>query len=161
MYLYLKQKVFSIGDKLTFFDVNQKPVYFVKGSILKIPHRLTISDAAGKEIVMVKTKMFRLLKEYNIINCASNEIIGRIKRRFSIGKKFNIEINGQKLSVDGSIFGFQFDIKNGAGESLVSVHKKYISWGDSYEIYMDDKKIKPEAVCAICVAFDNAVHPHR
>lgn len=161
MYLYLKQKVFTIRESLTFFDKNQQPVYTVKGSLLKIPHRLTICNAEGTALIQVKTKIFALLKTYNIIDFRSHKKIGRIKRRFSIGKNFSVAINGQASKVKGSLFGFQFEIVNKAGENMLSVKKKLISWGDSYEVFIDEAKINPEIACAVCIAFDNAVHNNK
>lgn len=38
--LYIKQKVFSIGEKFTVMDEQQKPRYFVEGSFMKIPKSL-------------------------------------------------------------------------------------------------------------------------
>jgi len=162
MYLYLKQKVFTIGDRLTFYNENQQPVYFVKGSILKIPHRLTISDAAGGELVQVKKKIFALVRTYKIIDMRSNMTVGNVSRKwFSLTKSFNIKINGYPLQIKGSLFGFQFEVQNMNRQTLVAVRKKLISWGDAYEVSIDEANIPPEIACAICIAFDNAIHSNR
>lgn len=161
MKLYLKQKVFAIRDRLTFFDESQNPVYFAAGSIFAIPFRLNITNNAGQEIIMVKKKLFRLFKTYALIDMQTKNVIGTVKRRFSFNKNFKVNINGESLLIKGSLLGFQFNLLNQQKESVLSVSKKYISWGDVYEIYIDETKINPEIACAVCVAFDNAVHNNK
>ena len=48
--LYIKQKVFSIGEKFTVMDEQQKPRYFVEGSFMKIPKSFAIYDERQQQI---------------------------------------------------------------------------------------------------------------
>ncbi|MCL2540445.1 MAG: LURP-one-related family protein [Firmicutes bacterium] len=161
MFLYLKQKVFTIADRLTFYDQNQQVVYKVKGSLFKIPPRLNITDAAGADVIQVKKKLFRFFRTYGIVDLANGSEIGTIKRKFSLNKNFKITVGEQNLKIAGSLFGFEFNVVNEQGESLVNVKKKYISWGDSYEVFIDETRLEPPVACAICVAFDHAVHNQK
>jgi len=158
MYLYLKQKVFTIRDRLTFFDETGSPVYFAKGSLFVIPKRLTLTNAAGVEFMQVRKKLFRLFRTYGLIDLQTGQEIGTIKRRFSFNKNFGITVNNEELTLKGSLFGFHFTVLNPNGEILLTVDKKIISWGDTYQVSIDESKIKPEIAAAICIAFDDAVH---
>lgn len=161
MKLFLRQKVFTIGDKLTFFDKDKKPVYYVKGSIFKIPHRLIMTDAEGRELTIVKTKLFNLFKTYDVIDIQENRVVGKVKRSFSFNKNFNININDESFLIKGSLFGYHFDLINQNGEVVVTVKKEIISWGDVYEVFIDETKIKPEIACSLCIAFDNDIHSYK
>ena len=161
MYLYLKQKVFAIRDKLTFFDEAGTPVFKATGSLFAIPKRLNVTDTVGTELMQVRVKLFRIFLTYGLIDLQSRTEIGYVKAKFSLTKSFKVVIAGETLHIKGSLFGFQFNLVNAAGETLVSVNKKLLSWGDSYQVFIDETKIKPEVAAAICIAFDNAVHSGR
>ena len=62
--LYIKQKVFSIGEKFTVVDEKQRPCYFLEGSFLRIPKRFKILDANKREIGTVTKKVFALLPKF-------------------------------------------------------------------------------------------------
>lgn len=48
--LYIKQKVFSIGEKFTVMDEDQQPRYFVKGSFMKIPKHFILKMNTGMKL---------------------------------------------------------------------------------------------------------------
>ena len=50
--LYIKQKVFSIGEKFTVMDEQQKPRYFVEGSFMKIPKSFAIYDERQQQKII-------------------------------------------------------------------------------------------------------------
>ena len=62
--LYIKQKVFSIGEKFTVMDEQQKPRYFVEGSFMKIPKSFAIYDERQQQIGEVTKKVFSLLPKF-------------------------------------------------------------------------------------------------
>lgn len=49
--LYIKQKVFSIGEKFTVVDEDQRLHYSVKGSFMKIPKTFSVENEQGKKSV--------------------------------------------------------------------------------------------------------------
>jgi uncharacterized protein YxjI len=56
--LYIKQKVFSIGEKFTITDENQQPRYSVEGSFFKIPKEFKILDENHHEIGVITSEIF-------------------------------------------------------------------------------------------------------
>ena len=160
MNLYLKQSVFTIRDRLTFFDQSQRAVYHVTGSLFAVPRRLDITEAGGgRRLMQVRLRLFTLFRTYTLRDSTQgNRTIGTIRRRFTLTKSFCVRINGERLRLKGSLFGFQFALLNKAGETLLNIRKRLIAWGDTYEVFIDDTKINPEIAASICVAFDSAVH---
>ena len=62
--LYIKQKVFSIGEKFTVTDDLQNPRYYVEGSFFKIPKSFTIFNEQQRPIAEITKKVFSLLPKF-------------------------------------------------------------------------------------------------
>ncbi|MDR2090554.1 MAG: LURP-one-related family protein [Clostridiales bacterium] len=156
MYLYLKQKVFSLTEKFTFFDENQNVVYSAGGSFFSFPKtfRLLKDD---RTVLTIEKKIWPLMPQYRLLSADGNEI-AFIKQKFTLKPTFEIASQNGNLRIDGSFWGYTFRISDADGNAVTSVQKRYFSWGDAYEIYIDESKINPAAACGIVVAFDNAVH---
>ena len=54
--LYMKQKVFSVGEKFTVTDEQGDVRYKVKGSVLKIPKEFRLQSVDGKLVAKMKKK---------------------------------------------------------------------------------------------------------
>ena len=160
MYLYLKQKVFAITEKFNFYDEGQNVVLTAKGSFFAIPKKFEIIEN-GAPILQIKRKMFRILPKYEMFDLPSKQSVCTIKRKFAITKSFIITAPHGQYKVNGSLFGYEFDIVAPDGKSVVSVRKKYISWGDAYQIYFDETQITAKIVAGILVTLDNAVHSNK
>ena len=64
MKLYIKQKVFSWGDKFTVKDVNGEDRYFVEGEIFSWGKKLHVYDMCGNEVAFIQQKLFSFLPRY-------------------------------------------------------------------------------------------------
>jgi uncharacterized protein YxjI len=111
--------------------------------------------------VNIKRAVFAFLPKYTVYDMPSGEELCTIKRRFSIRPNFSIMTKEGEYRIEGSLFGYEFDIFAANGQKIVGVHKKFISWGDTYEIFIDDTKIQPKLAAALVVAIDNAVHSNQ
>jgi len=47
---YMRQKVFSLGEKFTITDQNEQPKYTVQGSFMQIPKQFTIYDETSEAV---------------------------------------------------------------------------------------------------------------
>ncbi len=61
--LYIKQKVFSIGEKFTVTDDLQNPRYYVEGSFFKIPKSFTIFNEKQRPIAEITKKSVQFITE--------------------------------------------------------------------------------------------------
>ncbi|KFN92774.1 hypothetical protein TMUPMC115_0392 [Tetragenococcus muriaticus PMC-11-5] len=59
--LYIKQKVFSLGEKFTVTDEQERPRYYVEGSFFKLPKQFSIVDDKQHEIARITKKTMTLL----------------------------------------------------------------------------------------------------
>ena len=60
------------------------------------------------------------------------------------------------MEIRGSFWEMQYEIFCG-GVFVGAVRKKWLSWGDSYELEIADES-DPGFFCALVIAIDNCIH---
>ncbi|MBV7392306.1 MULTISPECIES: LURP-one-related/scramblase family protein [Enterococcus] len=133
--LYIKQKVFSIGEKFTVTDENQQPRFYVNGSFMKIPKTFEITDEQGREVSKITKKTISLLPKF-FVEIDGKEMVEIQKKLTFLKAKY--EINADGVSVDGNWWDMDFSVER-KGKTLAEIHKKWVSWGDTYEIKIFDE----------------------
>ncbi len=156
MRFYIKQKVFSIGDKFNVFDENQNVIYRVEGKVFSISNRLAFIDQNETVLYNAQRKVFSFLPQYFIYDRSERQV-SMIKRHFSFfGSKFTLTINGRPMQITGSVFAHSFVIED-QGMPIVNIQKKYFSWGDTYEISIDSEKDLELLLFAVII-LDQTLH---
>ena len=64
--LYIKQKLFSIGEKFTVYDEHERPQYHVQGSFMQIPKSFKILNQREEEIATITKKIFSWLPKFYV-----------------------------------------------------------------------------------------------
>ncbi len=155
MELYLKQKVFSVGDKYNIFDAEGNLVYSVKGQIFSFAPKFFMYDEFGNELFMIQKKLMALMGKYEIYE--NGFLSAVVSREFTFFKpKLNVESNTGRYSINGDFFSWDFDIQND-GKRVAQVAKKLFSWGDTYEISIFDEN-NAAFICALIITLDNCFH---
>ena len=130
MKLYLKQKFFSWKDRAWVKNENGDDCYFIEGKVISLGKKLHVMDAQGTEVAFVRQKVLSFLPTFFV------EIDGRevaqIKKKFTMLKPKYV-IDGPNWEVQGDFFGHDYVILEGE-RTVVSIHKKWMSWGDSFEV---------------------------
>ena len=147
--LYIKQKVFSLGEKFSVMDVNQEPHYFVQGSFLKLPKLFSIVNVAGEEIGRITKKTFSLLPKFYVEISGREEIL--IEKRLSfLGAKYDIQAEG--IRIEGDFLDMDFDVFRN-NEKIAEIHQQWIAWGDTYEVTILDDSLEKLIICLV-IAID-------
>ena len=155
MNLYIKQRVFSIGDKYDVYDQNGNVVFDVKSEVFTIGAKIHLYDTSGQELYYIRQNFSLFLKQYEIHRL--NNICATVKQEFRFFKpKLTISSMFGEFDIEGNLFNLDFEIRN-QGNLIGSVHKKWLSWGDSYELYAPDGS-DYAFFTALVVAIDNCVH---
>jgi uncharacterized protein YxjI len=129
MKLYIKQKVFSWGDKFSVKNEAGADVFRVKGDAFSFSHRLHVFDAGETEIATLHRKVFSFRPRYFI------ETGGET---FTIAKNFtffNHRFYYQELPlvVEGDFWAHSYVMRDTqTGLVVMRVEKRWFSWGDSY-----------------------------
>lgn len=146
--LYMKQKVFSLSEKFTVKNQQEKDVYYVEGSFMQIPKTFSIMNAAGAEVALITKKMFSFLPKF-FVEVNGREIL-TIKKELSFFKA-RYTIDSADIEVRGNWWDMDFQVLQ-RGVVIGEVNKVWFTWGDSYEIQILNNEME-----AIIIAFVVAI----
>ncbi len=158
MKFYVKQKVFSLKDKFFIRDEQQNEVYQVQGKFMSITNKLELQNLDGDIILKSNRKVFTLFPTYYIYD-RNEELLVTIKKKFSIRPKFTIIKGHKELEVEGSFFAHSFQVIDGTNV-LASISKKVFSFGDSYEIIINEESEK-EVFLFLVIIIDQVIHEQQ
>lgn len=71
MTLYIKQRVFSIGDTYHVYDVNQEPVFEVRSEIFTLGAKIHLYNMAGEELFYIKRRCPRCCPPMKFMRAAA------------------------------------------------------------------------------------------
>lgn len=148
-YLYIKQKVFNIAGKFTVKNELDEERYFVEGSLMKIPKTFTVTDALGHEVSTITKKPFSFLPTFFVDVYGSQQIT--IKKQFTFFKA-HYTLEGMGIEVHGNLWDMNFSISH-EGKEIGNVKKKWVSFADHYELYIEDDELEALFV-SIVIAID-------
>ena len=130
MKLYIKEKVFSWGDKFTVKDASGRDKYVVEGEVFTWGKKLHIYDMTGREVAFIKQEVWSFLPRFYVF--CDGQQVAEIKKEFTfLFPKYSIE--GLGWEIDGSFLAHEYEITKG-GRSIVTISKEWMTWGDSYEL---------------------------
>jgi uncharacterized protein YxjI len=165
IYLYKKQKVLSIREQFTYFDINQQVVYNATGSFFAFPKRYELTQTGSSHpLLEVRRKMFTLLPRFYVNDLRNQgQLMAVIRQRFTFMRPtFDLyDRNDQRYHVQGSFWAHNYQIFDPSNNKVIEVNKKWIAWGDTYEIMIDDSKIDLLLAIGLVLAIDCAIFSNR
>ena len=130
MKLYIKEKVFSWGDKFTVKDENGRDRYAVEGEVFTWGKKLHVYNLLGEEVAFIKQEVFSFLPRYYVF-CGGRQV-AEIRKEFTFFfPKYSIE--GLGWEINGHFLAHDYEITRG-GRPIVRISKEWMTWGDSYEL---------------------------
>ncbi|WP_449402904.1 LURP-one-related/scramblase family protein [Exiguobacterium artemiae] len=155
--LYMKQKALSLRGRFSIKDEQEQDQYLVEGSFMKIPKSFLITTTDGEEIATITKKTLSLRPKFFV------EVDGQtmtIEKEFSLFKaRYTIDAAG--IEIDGNWWDMDFQVKR-QGEVVGQVEKKWLSFGDSYEIQVIDAAMETILIALVvaidCVKADDAAN---
>jgi len=147
--LYMKQKVFSIGEKFTVKDQDERDRYYVEGSFMRFPKTFSIMDTGREEVALITKKMLSFLPTF-FVEVEGKEVL-TIKKELSFFKhRYTIDAAG--IEVRGNWWDMNFQVLE-HGEVVGDVAKEWFSWGDSYRVNVHKENME-KVMIALVVAID-------
>lgn len=156
MKLYIKEKVFSWNDRFTVKDEAGNDKYIVEGEMFSWGKKLHVYDMNGLEVAFIKQEVFTFLPLYYVF--CEGEQVAEIKKEFSfLFPRYTI--SGLNWEIEGSFLAHDYEIRCN-GETIVTISKEWMTWGDSYELEIQDRKDELVALAVVltidCVMESNA-----
>lgn len=159
MKLYMKQKAFSLVDKYKIFDENQKLIYHVEGQFFSWRGKMTLMKN-NQPIYYFSHRVFTFINRYLDIFNKHGEKIGELVKRFSfLTPRITVDIKNKPYEINGEIFAHNFTIYHDQ-KLVATVTKKWISWGDTYEIDINQEE-DIDFIVTLVIGIDTTIHNDR
>lgn len=128
MKLYIKEKVFSFSDKFTVKDACGNDKYYVEGEVFSWGKKLHVYDIRHREVAFIRQELLTWLPCYHVE--AGGCEVAKIQKVFSwFTPKYHV--SGPGWDVSGHFLEHDYQITK-AGQSIVTITKEWMAWGDSY-----------------------------
>ena len=132
--LYIREKVFSWGDRFTVKDDAGRDKYVIQGEVFSWGKKLHVYDMLGKEVAFVKQEVWSFLPKFYVF-CGGRQV-AQIRKEFTfLFPKYSID--GLGWEINGSFWEHEYEILQG-GRTIVTISKEWMTWGDSYELNIAD-----------------------
>lgn len=149
MKLYIKEKVFSWGDKFTVMDPYGEGKFSVEGEIFSWGKKLHVYDSMGREVAFIKQELWSFLPKYDVY--CHGEMAAQIQKEFSfLFPRYTIK--GLGWEIEGDFLAHEYEITK-HGRTIVNIRKEWMTWGDSYELEIVDPADEILAL-AVVIAID-------
>lgn len=155
MQYMIRQKIFSLGDKFTIRDENERDAFLVKSQLLSFGKKLRIFDLNENEVCYIEQQLFKFMPQYNIY--INGEMIANVKKRFALFKNdFEILSDNANYYVEGEFLAHEFRIFNDR-KLIGQVSKKFFSFTDTYGVQVDDDEDQV-LVLSLAIVIDMVCH---
>lgn len=144
MKLYIKQKVFSWGDKFRIYDEYENDKYYVEGEVFTLGKKLHLYSPVDGELAYIHQKVLSFLPKY-FISRNGIDVAQVIKEFTFFRQKYTVE--GLGWTVSGDFLAHDYDI-SANGRRIASISKHWFTWGDTYEI---DIASDADEIMVLCV----------
>ena len=136
MKLYIKQKVFSWGDKFTVKDERGEDRYYVEGKVFSLGKKLHVYDMADREVAFIQQEVWKFMPQYTVY-CKDREV-ATIRKEFTFLFPRYV-IDGLDWEIEGSFMAHDYEITE-SGRPIVTICKEWMTWGDTYELTITDPR---------------------
>ena len=149
MKLYIKEKFFSIPAHYSVYDERGEEAYTVDGEFLSLVNKRHIYDRRGNEVAFVQQKFFTLLPRFMVF--VNGVQVCEIVKEFTFFRP-SYHIEGMDWVIEGDFWAHDYGITSG-GMQIAGIHKVWFSWGDAFEMDIDDRADTVTAL-AVILAID-------
>ena len=145
MKLYIKEQVFSWGDKFYVMDEHGENKYIVEGEVFSLGKKLHVYDMMCREAAFIRQELMTFLPCFTV--SAGGGEIARVKKEFSfLFPRYTIE--GLGWEIEGSFWEHEYQITRD-GEPIDTITKYRMTWGDSYELDIRDPRDEIVALAVV------------
>jgi uncharacterized protein YxjI len=128
----------------------------VQGKLFSLGDRLRFYDSSGSELAFIKQKLLSLKKQYRIFR--DQKLWARVLKKITLfNDKYVIDIDGpDDYLIIGDFTNHLYTITR-KGRAVAFITKRWFSWGDSYFIEIDPEE-DDVLILAAAIVIDMASH---
>jgi uncharacterized protein YxjI len=129
----MRQRLWTLGDQFIIKDERRRPVFFVKGKFFSIGDKLSFRDMNGEELAYISQKVLSFKPRYRIFR--DGELIAKVVKKITVFKdKYTIDVPGpDDYKVKGNFGDYEYIFTRG-GREVAVVSKAFFSLPDTYGI---------------------------
>lgn len=157
----ITQKVLALGDDFTIEDEDGTPVYLVDGKAMSIGDKLSFQDLERNELAFIRQKVLAFRPTYEIhrggekVATVTKQLFTPFKARFELDL---MDVPGtEDMLAEGDLLHHEYRFTRG-GETVATVSKKWLSVRDRYGVDVapgeDDVLVLAAAVVIDLVSHD-------
>ena len=158
MKVYIKNRVFSLGQGSSVVDENKNALFDVKGRAISITRKKFLYDANGQLLYSIRNKWINFFVHKAYIYDASGSKIATVKDKwFNVNQEYFVLGYKDEIKIQGKFFGLTSQILRN-GNVIGTVRRQITFIADAFELEADERDIP--FLIALVVALDN-IHDHR
>ena len=160
MKLYIKQHIFTWGDKFSIYDEDGNEKYYVEGEVFSFGKKLHLYNVAGLELAYIEQRLLTFLPKYRIYR--GDEEYAEVVKEFTFfHPEYTVTIPSinAEWQVHGDFFDHDYEITDG-DRVLVSVSKEWFTLGDAYEISFG-AGVDEASVLAVVLVIDACIEAQQ
>ena len=158
MKVYIKNRVFSLGQGSSVVDENKNALFDVKGRAISITRKKFLYDANGQLLYSIRNKWINFFVHKAYIYDASGSKIATVKAKwFNVNQEYFVLGYKDEIKIQGKFFGLTSQILRN-GNVIGTVRRQITFIADAFELEADERDIP--FLIALVVALDN-IHDKR
>lgn len=134
MQLYIKQRIFSWGDRYDVYDETGEARYEVRSALFSLGHQIHVydkqADEGHDEVGSIRQKLFTLMPTFEIE--IGGRVIGTVRKKFTLLRQ-NYEVDYRGWDVDGNFLGWNYRVVQSDRE-VIAITKEIWNWSDTYTL---------------------------
>jgi uncharacterized protein YxjI len=154
----MRQKIFAFGDDFVIKDEAGNDQFLVDGKVFTIGHKLSFQDMQGNELAFIRQKLLSWGPTYEITR--GGQLVAVVKKHlFTVLRcKFSVDVPGPNdYEAQGNLTEHEYEFRR--GDSVVArVSKRWFAMADTYGVEVADHE-DPILLLASTVVIDLACHP--
>ena len=130
----MKQKLFSWGDDFAIKNEAGEDVFFVAGKAFSLGEKLSFQDMQKNELAFIRQKLLSWGPTYEITR--NGELAAIVKKHlFTLMRcKFTVDVPGpDDLEAEGNFLDMEYKFSSG-GQVVAEVSKRWFTFADTYGV---------------------------
>ena len=130
MKLYMRQHVFTIGDRFNVWDEDGHDRWFVEQELLTWGKILRVYDLSGREAASIHQEVLTFRPRFTVT--IGGQECAQVVQHFTLFvQEYTVE--GPDWHIEGEFLAHEFTAWDGERRAL-SIEKEWLTWGDCYTL---------------------------
>jgi uncharacterized protein YxjI len=156
----MKQKLFCWGDDFTIKDEAGNDAFFVDGKAFSLGNKLSFQDMQKNELAFIRQKLLAWGPTYEITRNGALAAVVK-KQLFTFFRcKFTVDVPGPgDLEAEGNFLDMEYTFSRGT-QPVAQVSKRWFTWADTYGVEVSEGE-DAVLILASTVVIDMVCHADR